>query len=106
VHELVRTDNGVDRTCVAAVKAANARGLIDNGHRRYYALGQGNNFSAKQTRKPPNRVIAAGRAEVDCSSSVDHRRSIRSAPGVATLGALRLRQQFIDLFHEVTIIRW
>jgi hypothetical protein len=103
VHELVRTDDRVDRAGITAVVATDARSLVNNGNRWYDALGQRYGLFAEESCQSANRVITAGRAQVDCGRTLDNGGRIRPAAWITALGALRLRQQVIDLLHEVAI---
>jgi hypothetical protein len=40
MHELVGTDNGIDRARTAAMKAADASGFVDNRNSRHNAFRQ------------------------------------------------------------------
>jgi len=48
-----------------------------------------------------NGIVTAGRAEIDCNAGLDDGRRVGSATWIATLCALGLRQQLIDLLDEL-----
>ncbi len=82
--------------------AANAERFVDDGNDRLVLrrLRKRDDVSAQQVREPADRCVATGRAQVDRLLLFDDRLGIRPAAGVAAQGALRLRQQFIDLLDE------
>jgi hypothetical protein len=103
VHQLLRTNNGIDGTRATAVGAADAKSFINDGntasgsglvHKRQYVFTQ-------QAGETLNRILAARRAKVDCNVGLDDGRRVRPATRIATLRALSLRQQFIDLLDEL-----
>ena len=84
--------------------AADARALVDNGDRRQYRLGQGQNLFAKQSGKPFNGFLSARRAQVDRGASVDDGLCVGPAARKAALRTLRLWQQVIDFFNQVAAV--
>ena len=106
MHELVRSDDCINGTGVPAVVAADTRRLVNDRDGWFDSFGQWHDLSAEQSRNTANRIVAARRTQVDGRSSVNNRRRVRLATRITTLGALGLRQQFIDLFHEIAAIGW
>jgi hypothetical protein len=102
VHQLVRTDNGIDGAGIAAMHATNTKRFVNNGNGplKRSLLRQWQWFGAKQCCKSPDSLIAAGRAQVNRGFSVDDRLRIGAATRVTTLRALCLRQDLIDLVDE------
>jgi hypothetical protein len=93
MHELMRS--------TAAMKAADASGFVDNRNSRHNAFRQRHDVFAKQAGKAANRVVATRWAEVNRRCPIDNCGGVWSATRISTLRTLCLRQQFIDLIHEL-----
>jgi hypothetical protein len=103
VHQLLCTNNGIDGTRAAAMGATDAKRFVND---RNNATGPGlfdkrQHFSAQQGREALNGIITARRTEIDCNAGFDNCRGVGSATWIATLCALGLWQQFIDLLDEL-----
>jgi hypothetical protein len=101
MHELRRTNDGVDRAGIAAMVTTDAGAFVDHGHGRDCRFGQRHDVFRKQARKPADRFVATRRTQVDGSDTVDDRLGIRPTAREAALGTLCLRQQVIDLFDKI-----
>jgi hypothetical protein len=106
VHELGRADDGVDRAGIAAMKAADAVGFVNDGNGPGHGCDERQRIPAEKASEATNRLVAAGRAKIDGCGTVDDGLRVWAATGVATLRALRLRQEFIDLFDEIILASW
>jgi hypothetical protein len=82
--------------------AADAKALVDHSNatlkRRLFRQRQ--NFRTKQLSQAPHGLVATRRAEIYADAILDNSGSVRSAPRIAALGALCLRQQVIDLLDK------
>jgi len=110
VRKLGRTEDGVDRA------GRNANGATYTGVFIYACDGWGH-WAAKsrvqsvaaateQLGQCGHQGVAAGRTLVDVRGPTDDRFRVGSATGVAALGALRLRQQGMDLFYGGLSALW
>jgi hypothetical protein len=94
MHELVCADNGVNRTGIAAVRAANTKVFIDHSdpalQRRL--LGQRQNLSGQQVGQSSYGGVTAGRTQIDGNAVIDHSGCVWSAAWIAALRTLGLRQ--------------
>src|SRR2546421_2990040 len=101
VHLLACADDGVDGAGGQTLHAPDAGILVDQREqRRTFDAVHGierTRFTTKQRRESNDRRRAAGRALVDyCSSGCDRLR-VGATPVVAATGALRLRQEGVDV---------
>ena len=99
----MRADNGINGTRVAAMGAADAKSFIND---RNNATGPGlfdkrQDIFAQQAGEALNGFVTARRAEIDCNAELDDGRCVGPATRVATLRALSLWQQVIDLLDEL-----
>jgi hypothetical protein len=97
MHPLGGADDRVDRTCLQAEGAADARLLVDHrerARRLAAALGIERQFGAAgDERDPGDAGGAARRAAVDRRALAGDRLGIAAAVGIAAAAALRLRQR-------------
>jgi len=100
----MRANNGINGTGIAAMRAADAQGFIDDRNRWLRRGDERLDVSAKKIGKSPHRFFAARRAEVDCRAAVDNCCGIRATSGKAALSALCLRKQVIDLFDQGALV--
>ncbi len=103
MQHMLCADDGVYRAGVTAVHAANATRLVDDGDEvtAVSLLCERQYVFSEKVRKPPYRVIAARRAQVDPGRTIDDGGRVRSAARVTALGTLRLWKQGIDLLNEI-----
>jgi hypothetical protein len=103
MHQLMSSDDGIDGTGTAAMRAADAKGLFDECDRvaNRSDLCQRNNVTAEEGCEAPHGFIAAGPAHIDRRFIGHDRFRIRPAARVTALCALCLRQKFIDLLREI-----
>jgi hypothetical protein len=97
----VCTDDGIDRTGISAMSAADTQRFINNGDGGRDGLRQRYDFPAEQIGKPTYRVLAARRAKVNSRVAIHKGGRERSTTGKAALSTLGLRKQVIDLFHQI-----
>ena len=100
------TDDRVDGTGIATMRAADAKGFVNNGDRRHHNFSERDRVSAKQIGQALDSLIAAGRTQIDGDSVFNDSCRIRSASWISTLRALCLRQHVVDLFDKISLIRW
>ena len=102
MHEMVCPNDGIDRTDVPAIGAANTKCLIDYCEciRFVCGIGKRDGIAPQKICQSLDRFFATGRASVDRCIVFDDCQSIRPAAGIAALRTLCLRQQFVDLFDE------
>jgi hypothetical protein len=103
VHQLLCTNNGIDGTRATAVGATDAKSFINNGNNTTGPglFGKRQYVFTQQAGEALNGIVAARRAKIDCDVGLDDGRSVWPATRIATLRALRLWQQFIDLLDEL-----
>jgi len=97
----MRADNGVDRAGTSTMRAADAQGLVNNGNCGSNGFRERYDVPSEQVGKPPNRLFAARRAEIDCGPAFNNGSSVWPTAGIAALSALRLWEKVIDLFNEI-----
>ena len=102
MHEMVCPNDGIDRTDVPAIGAANTKCLIDDRDciRFECGIGKCDGIAPQQICQPLDRFFATGRAQVDRCTVCDDCCSIRPAAGITALRTLYLWQQFVDIFDE------
>lgn len=104
VHRFARAENRIDRARVDAKRAADATPFVDlrDGERRVRAASgiERANGSTRDRRERGNRCIAPRRATIDIRYAVRDRIRVRTAGGITTASALRLRQCGIEAFGE------
>jgi hypothetical protein len=103
VHQLVCADNGVNRTGEATMCATDTQCFVDNGNGWRDGLCERYDIPAEQVSQSPHRVLAARRAEINGSLTINNSRCEGPATRIATLCTLRLRKKIIDLLHEVAV---
>ena len=106
MHPLRRADDRVDRACLDAQRAADARALVDarDVQRARAAprdVSSGGGVAREQPRERGERRVAARRAAVDVGGAARDRLRVRPAAGVPAARALRLRQQVVDPVGKV-----
>ncbi len=103
VHKLLRTNNGIDGTRASAVGATDAKSFINDGNTatRSGLFNKRQYVFAQQAGEALNGIVAARRTKIDCNVGLDDGRRVRPATRIATLRALGLWQQFIDLLDEL-----
>lgn len=103
VHQLLRTNNRIDGTGATAVGATDAKSFINDGNNATGSrlFGKRQCVFTQQAGDALNGIVAARRAEIDCDVGLDDGRRVRAATRIATLRALGLRQQFIDLLDKL-----
>ena len=109
MHKPVCADDGVHRTNVSAMRAADAQCFVNkrNGFPHISLRGrhEWHHVATQQAGQTLDRVFAARRAQVYRGRIVHDRRGIRPASRVSTLRTLRLWQKAIDLRDQVVLIR-
>lgn len=109
VHALAGADDGIDRTGLDALAAADALGFADMRQRaRFVCATCGVRWQwrlTERSRQRGNNGAAAGRAAVGRGVASRHGLGIGHAAAVAALSALRLWQQRIETIDEGEIDR-
>ena len=102
MHVLMRAANGVNRASRSAVGAPDAERLVDNGDLDGRCrLCQRFRIPAKEFSEARYRIVAAWRTQIDRGAAIHDGLGVRTAPGVAALGTLRLWQQRVDLIDDL-----
>lgn len=101
----MRANNSVDRAGFAAMNAADAGGLINDGDGWQYRLGKWQDLLAEQFSQPFDRFLPARGAQVNFSAGIDNGLRVGPATRETALCTLRLRQQVIDCFDQVVAVR-
>jgi hypothetical protein len=97
----MRTDNGIDRAGITAMRAADTQRFIDKGDTACRdTVGYRLWVTAEQVSKPANRVVATRGAQIDCCLTGNDRRGIWPAAGITALGTLCLWQHGVDFIDE------
>jgi len=104
MHLLGGTENGIDRTGLNALGAANALVFTDKGNSGYGFFGavfgvQRLRFYAEQIGQRLNRPFAAGRAFIDLFTA-GNGFGVGLTTRIAALTTLGLRQQVVDLIDN------
>ena len=107
MHQLMSSDNGIDGTGIAAMRATDAKGLFDERDRVAIRSDfcQCNDVTAEKVGEAPHGFIATGRAQIDRRFIGNDRFRVRSAARVTALCTLCLRQKFIDPLREIALPR-
>jgi hypothetical protein len=94
MHELVRTDDGVHRTDISAMRTADAQSLVDKRDRLAHLglrdFSEWHHVATQQCGQTLDRIFATRRTQIDRGRFVRDCRGVRAAPRVSALGALRL----------------
>jgi hypothetical protein len=98
-------NDGIDRARIAAVTATNAGVFIDDGDSWLRRLREREHVFAKQSRQALDGCLPTGRTQINVSARLYDCGGVRATARVATLCALRLRQQVVDRFDEVALAR-
>lgn len=107
VHQLLGSDDRIDRAGITAVHAADTQGLVNDGNRLPFGwrLGKRQDVAAEEFGKASDRVVTTGRAQIDRHTVIDDSRGIRPTARETALRALCLRQFLIDLLDKSGGIR-
>ncbi len=104
MHLLGRPENGIHRAGLDAQGTADAVRLINEGHHGWFlftAFGVKRlGFPAQQVSQRLNNLLSPGRASIDISFPGGDGFSVRAATGIATLTALGLWQEIVDLIDN------
>ena len=105
---MVGTDDGIDGAHVAAIRATNAKRLVDNRKRCCFCCGVGEleRVTSEEIRESLDSLLATWWAKIDCGVVLNDCQGIRAATGITALRTLRLWQQLIDLLYQGFTIHW
>ena len=104
MHQLVSTDDRIDRAGFATVRTADTQRFVDDRDRGINARGKRNDLPSEKVRQSSHGFFTARWTEVDRCGAIDDGRRKRATARITALRTLSLRQQFIDLFNEVFIV--
>jgi hypothetical protein len=95
VHQLARAENGIHRTGIDALAAADAKGFVYHGTRPRFVIAvsrvQRFDREMQQRGQRPQGDITARRTLIDIGGAGGERFGVGAATRVTALGALRLR---------------
>jgi len=102
----MRANNRIDGARSAAMSAADAECFIDDCNTAPWIglFNQRECFFAQQAGEALHSFVPARRAEIDRNVGLDDSRCVGSTTRIATLRALGLWQQLIDLLHQLVRI--
>jgi hypothetical protein len=108
MHQMLCADDSVDRASVAAVCATDAVTFVDYRDTALNSrlFGERQDFFAEQARQSLHCFVATRRTQIYGDAVFDNSGSVRAATRITTLGALRLRQQVINLFNQTGRLGW